>query len=33
MSELWKPIHGMDRYEVSNMGRVRNLGGQVEVAA
>lgn len=29
MIELWRPIEGFDRYEVSNMGNVRNLGGQL----
>ena len=27
MHELWKPIPGFPYYEVSNLGRVRNLGG------
>jgi hypothetical protein len=27
MNEQWRPIHGFDRYEVSNLGNVRNLGG------
>ncbi len=29
MNEIWKPIPGVDRYEVSDQGRVRNLGGQM----
>lgn len=29
MKEQWKPIHGAEGYEVSDHGRVRNLGGQV----
>ena len=32
MTEVWKLIGGFERYEVSNMGRVRNLGGQVVLA-
>ncbi len=27
MREQWKPIEGFDRYEVSDLGNVRNLGG------
>lgn len=27
MNEQWRPIQGFDRYEVSNLGNVRNLGG------
>lgn len=30
--EVWKAIAGFDGYEVSNLGRVRNLGGQVVAA-
>lgn len=29
MKEQWKPIDGVEGYEVSDHGRVRNLGGQV----
>ncbi len=25
MTEIWKPIPGYDRYEISNMGRVRSF--------
>lgn len=29
MTEVWKPIEGFDRYEVSSLGNVRNIGGQL----
>lgn len=32
MIEVWKAIDSFDRYEVSNLGRVRNLGGSVVAA-